>query len=502
MGAIEAIRRAIGLESRHVAGDGHTVLTTSTAGEGSIVFTPMTWADSGVLPLFQINPSAVKTARDPASLWNGYRDSVIAYSCIRAIQTALADPVLRMEARDGAGQWAAVESDNEFARRDGVNYNGFLELWTSPNPAMDEVDFLTAMQTALDISGVAYAELIRAEAGNILEIWPRDPTRIEFRSDNTGRSRYVYRESAGNYRAIARENLLIRQAHPSPMSVAMPSNDLDALVIGYIRAFFDNGGIPSIVYRAVNRTLTPAQAEEVRQRIRSRVEHHGIAVVDQNGEIEALGASISDIQVEHLQGAAEARICTAFSVPPLIIYTSVGLRNATYSNMDEAWGQFWKTTMSSKMRQWRSWLTRYLLPHFVDDELVRRRQYRLNWDLSQVPALQESVDAIHERTSEAFRGGALTVDEYRESIGMGPHDDEFVGASTPWLPITATTPVVVQPRTGATTTSSSRPVTESRAMAKIDDDTARTTRELVAASLRDQYKRAGAAVAAELYGDE
>ena len=117
-----------------------------------------------------------------------------------------------------------------------------------------------------------------------------------------------------------------------------------------------------------------------------------------------------------------------FGVPPLIVYAYVGLLRATYSNLKEAWGGFWDATMSPAFKEWRAFWTWALLPEFEDERDIQAERVRLHYDMTQVAALQEDVDAMQTRARANWSAGGITLNEYRAAIGYGARpggDDVF-----------------------------------------------------------------------------
>ena len=68
---------------------------------------------------------------------------------------------------------------------------------------------------------------------------------------------------------------------------------------------------------------------------------------------------------------------------------------------------------------------------FIGDELTHqlradvglRRNHRIGFDLRQIAALQEDQNALHQRANADLAAGGITVNEYREMIGLEPRPD-------------------------------------------------------------------------------
>jgi hypothetical protein len=76
--------------------------------------------------------------------------------------------------------------------------------------------------------------------------------------------------------------------------------------------------------------------------------------------------------------------------------------------------------ISPELKGLREWLTWFVLPEFEDINQIKAEKIRVNWDLSQMLALQDDIDALHARAREDFKAGGITLNEYREAIKLMP----------------------------------------------------------------------------------
>lgn len=367
---------------------------------------------------------------DIESLQRAYTRSEIVYAAINAKATACVDPRLLIEQRAGDGEWEEIEG------------HPFRRLMMRPNSYMDEAAFTQAAITSRDISGRFYAEIVRGENRLPIEMHPLNPAKIAVVPRTDQINDYEYRD--GDKRVIIRGEDMIdwpmrsplnKYDALSPLAVAMGSIDADRAQTDFIRAFFNNSGVPSGILTIKNRTLNQAQADELRGKWRLMFgrtfgNQGDVAVLDENAEYQKIGQGVGELQGDALREFTETRVAMVFGVPVLIIYAFAGLRRATYSNLKEAYGGFWDTTLTPWFKSWRSFLTWRLLPEFGESvrELIFAERIRLNYDMSQVAALQEDVDAIHKRAEAALRAGGITLNEYRALVGEDedPQGDYYI----------------------------------------------------------------------------
>lgn len=368
---------------------------------------------------------------DTAAAQEAQQRNELVFACVEVKATAAQDPRLVVQqAKSERGKTVYEEIPGHPMR----------QLLMRPNPDMTEADLMQAAIVSWDVSNPRrfYAEK-EFTGGLLTALHPLNPVHMHAlmsKADTRKQIGYVWHDG-GERREYAFEDLLIRKApawyDPVPIVAALGNIDLDTQQTDHIRAFFTNGGIPPGLLKYKNVKLRKEQRDEVREQWRSTYgnragRQHDIGVLDGEVEYQELGANLDKLTSPQLRMVSEARVCMAFGVPPLIIYAYVGLLRATYSNLKEAWRGFWDATMSPSFREWRMFWTWNLLSEFEEERDIRAERVRLHYDMSQVAALQEDVDAMQRRAKDAFLSGGSTRAEYRTALGQqpGPNDDFYI----------------------------------------------------------------------------
>jgi len=364
---------------------------------------------------------------DVLTLIRHHRRNELVYACVEKIAQAAIDPEIIVEEKKGK-EWSPVEG-HELRR-----------LIMRPNPMDDSASFIGACLTSEHIAGVFYAEIVRDGAGRPAQLWPLDPAKmrpIPGKGKN-GSPIVGYEWKEGSQKVEFKpEEVLVRRNRDltsrfhglAPLAVAVGAVDADTAMSDYVRAFFNNGGVPSGVLTFKNRTLSRTEMEQKRQAWMMRygrggVGERGIAVLDQNAEYQRIGTSMHELESDSLRGQLEARICMIFGVPPLLVGAYVGLMHVNQrASAKEAQQDFWMNKMSPTFKALRTFLTWNLLTQFVDEEQVRAEKIRVGWDMSNVIALQEDEDKRHDRARKNFQAGGITQNEYRAKIGQEPDPD-------------------------------------------------------------------------------
>ena len=374
-----------------------------------------------------------KLEQDIVSLIAAYRNNPVVYACVRAKAEAITDPTVQVQKRGGDNQWA--EDVGHPLKR----------LLMEPNPGLSAEQFMRAWVVSREVTGVFYCEVIRSAAGLPVELYPLDPSYVfpVFETDRDGRLHLLsYEWVDGAYRKpIPLSNMLAMSdwnlgGTLSPLAVAIYSVNSDTSHTDHIRAFWQNAGIPAgllTIKREGSRpAMTDEDIEETQDRWAAQYSNrygraHRIVVLDEMASYQRTGMNLNELTSKDIREVDEARICMSLGVPPLIVYAYTGMQRATYSNLDEAWEQFWKTTMSAQLKDLRAWLTMSLLREFETADAIKGEQVRVGWDLSEVGSLQEDVNEAEARQIAKWKAGLLTMDESRSSLGMPQHPDPAYG---------------------------------------------------------------------------
>jgi HK97 family phage portal protein len=344
----------------------------------------------------------------------------LVFACIAVKATAARDPRLTVLEQKRAGGKLVYEEQTG---------HPFRRLIMRPNPRMTEGDLTRAAIVSWDVSNPRrfYAEK-EYKNGLLIALHPLDPSRMQPKYSQSGGRQligYVWRDGEQR-REYSLDELLIRSApawyDPPPLVAALGATESDTAQTDYVRAFFENGGVPPGLLK-YNMPMNDEKREEIRDKWRSRHgnrfgRQHDIGVLDINMEYQQTGSKLDELQSQTLRSVAESRICMVFGVPPLIVYAYVGLLRATYSNLGEAWRGFWDATMSPLFKELRDFWTWSLLTEFEDEIDIRSERIKLAYDMSTVAALQEDVDQIQKRAEAAWRAGGMTRAEYRQAIGQ------------------------------------------------------------------------------------
>jgi len=353
------------------------------------------------------------------------KKSELVYSCIDKKAQAATDPFLIVERRNADGDYEADIGHPAAA------------LFHFPNPFEGGDSFLRAWIAAENIVGMFAAEIVKSNLGLPVQLYPLIPTNLvpQYRNNGSGEylDHYIYTINGRSVR-FQPEELMIRRRESlgsmlsgaTPLSVALGSVDADIASNEYIRAFYNNGGAPSGVLNITGRQMSPDDIKRYREEWHGQYSRYGknrggIAIMD--GSVmnyQPIGqADLTKLNSESLTSIDESRICMAFGVPPILIGAFVGLVHVNQrASVREAQEDFWMNTMSPELKSIRKFLDRTILPYFEDIDAIKRDEVRFNWDMSQVKALQEDIDKIHNRAAVGYKSGIYRLNEARSAVGL------------------------------------------------------------------------------------
>jgi HK97 family phage portal protein len=353
---------------------------------------------------------------DTAALEATMSTNELVYACVKIKATSARDPRLIVQKQ--------VTKDGQIAYEE-VAGHPFRQLLMHPNPLMTEGDLMGAAIVSWDVSNPRrfFCEKVYKN-GRLTQLWPLNPACMTPRYNRATGELLGYTWAEGQRkRDYALEELLIRAApswyDPPPLIAALGSVGADTAQTQTIGTYFANGGIPPLFLKYMQ-PLNDQQRDDIRAKWRSvygGASAGDIGVLDVNSDVKEVGSKLDQLASQTLRSVSESRICMVFGVPPLIVYAYVGLLRATYSNLKEAWAGFWDATMSPAFKEWRDFWTWQLLLEFEDEATIRSEKIRLNYDMSQVSALQEDVDAIQGRARANFESRLISQNEARAGLG-------------------------------------------------------------------------------------
>jgi HK97 family phage portal protein len=372
------------------------------------------------------------------SLQKYARRNELVYACIQKKAQAAAEPTLIVERKDADGVFRKVED------------HPFIAVWNKPNPYDDAESLMKSWVASENFADVVYLEKVMSRGGDLVELHPLNPASVTpqyvTQADGYALDYYLYDNGLKQIK-LYEDDVIVRRRHAqgsiydgvSNVSIALGAVDADVAMTDYVRAFFNNDGVPSGQLIVKDRRLSNEEAESLQQKWsrkfgRGGANRKGVVVLDQSAEFQKIGSNLNELASDSITGQIESRICMAFGVPPVLVGAFVGLQNVNQkASFEGAMAEFWRGTMSPELKSIKNFLTWNLLSYFESEEDIRAGRVRVNWDYSAVDAMQENLNETHKRVQEDYAAGLLTLNEARAVIGYAPLDggDEVKEPNTP-----------------------------------------------------------------------
>lgn len=344
------------------------------------------------------------------------------FACLQAIATAIAEPEMKVY-RLAAGE--RVEQDA----------TPLADLLAHPNPHMTLDQLLSYLSNCQKVDGNAYWRKLRAGndlTGNVVELWPISPTRIEPRTQSGSGdfiSFYRYYLRPGRCQDIDPENIvhfrtgLDDRDHRigcAPLKRLAREVSSDEQATRYADRLLANFAAPglSVVFDKDTNAIDQKTAEEIKARVQAAYSGDNIgavSVMSPGAKLEAHGFSPEQMDLKVLHRVPEERIAAVLGVPAIVAGLGAGLDRSTYANFKEAREAFTEMTLIPLWRAIAATITLQLLPDFTSDKSTV-----VDFDIGEVRALADDENARATRLDTLVRGAQLTINEARAEQGREP----------------------------------------------------------------------------------
>jgi len=367
-----------------------------------------------------------------------YDDSNSAvFACLSAISTAYSEapPKVYLETQPG--------------EREEQPAHPLKQLLDFPNPHVSREHLWAYIQHCKHVSGNAYLRKIRSSprGGNVLELWPVSPTRIqpvttkEDAAKGVFISYYAYTfdpmqppeqvpiEDIVHFRLGLDDKDNRIGASPLARLVREVAGDEEAHK--WQESMLANGGtVGMLIQVPEDSSITVDQAEDMKMRFEDRfgAANRGRTGVLMGGaSATPYGFSPEQMDMKALHRIPEERIAAVMRVPAIIAGLGAGLDRSTYANFREAREMFAEMTLMPLYSFDAATLNMQLTPEFSSD-----RRLKIAFDVTDLRAFQEDETDKYKRLDLAVKTGWIRPNEARADVGLEPDmdDEAFASART------------------------------------------------------------------------
>ncbi|MCX7903035.1 MAG: phage portal protein [Caloramator sp.] len=295
------------------------------------------------------------------------------YACVRVLAETVASLPLSLYKRLDRGKEKATYHPIYFLLHD------------MPNSEMTSFTFRETLMTHLILWGNAYAQIIRNSKGEIIELWPLMPNRMDIERDKeTGKLIYRYLTDSGEV-ILQKEEVfhVVGLGFDgfkgySPIQMAREAIGLSIATEEFGARFFANGARPGGILEHPGVVKDPERLRKSWEEVYKGTKNsHKIAVLEEGMKYHEIGIPPEDAQFLETRKFQLNEICRIFRVPPHMIGD---LERATFSNIEHQSIEFVVHTVRPYLVRWEQAISKCLLnegerriyfPKFTVDGLLR-----------------------------------------------------------------------------------------------------------------------------------
>lgn len=275
-----------------------------------------------------------------------------AYACVQAISEAIATLPLHLYKQDG---------DNRVKAEAHPLYR---VLHSQANPEQSAMEAREYLQACVLLRGNAFARLVFGYDGQVRELWPLDPDRVQVLRLPSGVLAYDYTNEEGQrLRLLDREVLHLRHRlgpdgvlGVSPIQAARNVVELAVGEMEHGRDTFANGAKLLGVLKVPGK-LKPEQKADIKEGWQTNRSGQ-TPILEHGAEFEQLSMSLVDAQWLESRRFSVEEVARIFRVPPPLVGH---LQDSNYSNSSEMARWFVTQTLARHLTMWEQAISRKCL---------------------------------------------------------------------------------------------------------------------------------------------
>lgn len=353
----------------------------------------------------------------------GFTKNELIYACINRIAGAVAEAPLWIY--DDSGETPEEVPDHPMRR-----------LLRHPAKNVTEEDFWKITEIFLKVAGFCVWEKIRNKMGQVVELGLMRPDWISFkRGGDRMIDAVTYSPPGYNLPAKdADEFIILMYFDPrnplskglSPTAIAMRMSSVDNSATDFLKLFFQHGAMFNGLI-TTEQKITPQTADKIRDDW--KIKHGGvqnwsdIAVLGYGAKFQEIQMDFQQMAFDSLDSRSEARICTVFNIPPIVVGTLTGLAAGTHHNYEEAKLAFYQDNIKPEWRFLAGQFREQLLPEFEGEQW---EDFDTQFYVGDIASLQPNRTDDWDRAGKGYDDGLIARDEAREEMDKDPIDGDWL----------------------------------------------------------------------------
>ena len=351
------------------------------------------------------------------AILEGYQASSVVYAAIEKRAKLIASVPWVAERRNRDGEWEPAEN------------SPLQRLIDRPNPEQSMYELVYMVSQSLDLAGNAYLSEVKRGSAPVA-LWHLPSEHMRLKPGTTRLVDYFQYDEAGNKVRIEPEDMIhLKMPNPHSRWFGMPvlmaagrATDIDRESGNWQKASLQNRGVLDM-HIEVPEGTTPEQVDDMKQRWKEKQSGPANArePLFTSGKVNQLGQTAVEMDFVASRRAVWTEIAAVFGVPlaALGFTEDVNLANAESMNK-----QLWMDTVIPQLDLIKRQLNHQLAGEFG-------AEFRLSYDLSNVTALNESLDKKLESADRLYRMGVpFNVINQHLELGL----DDIEGGDVGYIP--------------------------------------------------------------------
>lgn len=300
-------------------------------------------------------------------------------------------------------------------------------LISEPNPEQSEAEFWTLLLLTMQANGYGLVEKVRALSGEIVQLYPRNPQTHKRKKNDQGEVVWEQRSGGKFVRTIPDADMLVvpyqldagyGRLGVSWVNAVSREIGIDISLTQMLKLFLDEGGVPAFILVSQDPIGDDAEVEAIQEKWKQKYgggRSWGTLPVLHGGfTIERVASNLDEMAWPELRGITELRISQAPGVPPHLIAAYAAITNGGLSTTEvqQAMRLLQLYTIAPLRARVDGAFTRGILREIEPD-----RNVYLQFDTSDILALQEDEDAKAARLRADMQAGGVTREEFRRERG-------------------------------------------------------------------------------------
>lgn len=333
------------------------------------------------------------------------------FACIRLLAQTIASLPLHTYQRLEDGKSKAF------------NHPLYHLLHDLPNPQCTSFNLRSIMMVNLLLTGHAYAEIVRNNAGNIVELWPLPSSHVAIHKNRqTGKALYVINTEDGQLRYLHAAEVLhiqwlgLENLKPfHPVVLAREAIGLSIAAEEFGSLFFESGANASGIAEYPQKLSEEGYkrfTESFDEKYTGLNKNQRVMFLEQGLKFTKLTVNPNEAQAVETRKFQVIEIARFYNVPPHLI---MDLERATFSNVEHQDISFVKYSLRPYLVCWEQEMYRSL---FTEPE---RRQYFAEFSVDGL--LRGDAKSRAEALDIQMRNGVINADEWRALENMNPQPE-------------------------------------------------------------------------------